>query len=86
MSPLTKNSYGGSVIGKSTSLSFSLKMVDIHGEGFFLILLYFYKMAYGCVNIGVTYFNHNKSLLSSHNFPDVIASVIKVHVKPFDLA
>ena len=30
-------------------------------------------------------FNHNKSLISSQDLPDVIASVIKEHVKPFDL-
>ena len=31
-------------------------------------------------------FNHNKSLISFQDFPDVIASVIKVHGKPFDFA
>ena len=31
-------------------------------------------------------FNHNKSLLSSHDLPEVMASEIKVHVKPLDLA
>ena len=30
-------------------------------------------------------FNHNKSLISFQDLPDVIASVIKVCVKPFDL-
>ena len=31
-------------------------------------------------------FNHNKSLISSQDFPDIIASVIKVHGKPLDFA
>ena len=31
-------------------------------------------------------FNHNKSLMSSQDLPDVIASLIKVCVKHFDLA
>ena len=31
-------------------------------------------------------FNCNKSLMSFQDLPDVITSVIKVHVKPFDLA
>ena len=31
-------------------------------------------------------FSHIKSLISSQDFPDVIASVIKVQVKPLDLA
>ena len=29
-------------------------------------------------------FNCNKSLISSQDLPDVIASMIKVHVKPLD--
>ena len=50
---LNEDSYGGSIIGKITSLSFSLKTVDVLGKEFFLFLLYFHKMAYGSVNIRV---------------------------------
>ena len=81
-----KDSYGGSIICKITSLSFSFKMVDVCCEGFFFFLLYLHKVEYGSMNIRVTIFNHKKSLMSSQDLPDVIASVIKVHVKPFDLA
>ena len=33
-----------------------LKMVDVHGRGFFILLLYIHKTAYGCVDIGVADF------------------------------
>ena len=48
---LNKDSYGGGIVGEITSLSFSLKMVDVHGEGFFLLLLYFHKTACGHMDI-----------------------------------
>ena len=85
MSPLTKILMVMALLVKLHLLA-SLKMVDACSEGFFILLLYFHKMAYGCVDIRVTYFNHNKSLISSQEFPDMIASVIMVHVKPFNLA
>ena len=81
-----KDSYGGGIIGEITSLSSSLKMVDIHGEGFLLLLLYFQKWHMDVWISELYIFNCNKSLKSSQDFPDVITSVIKVHVKPFNLA
>ena len=53
----------------------------------FFILLYLHKIGIWMCECGSWHiFSHNKSLISSQDLPDVIASVIKVCVKPFDLA
>ena len=78
---LNKDSYGGGVIGEITSLSLSFKTVRD-------------SFSYCCMSIQwhmdvwiseLHVINHNKSLISSQDFPNVIASVIKVLVIPFDL-
>ena len=51
-----KYSYGGSVICKITSFSFSFKMVNVCCEGFFFFLLYLHKVGYGSMNVRVTNF------------------------------
>ena len=50
----------------------------------FFFLLYLHKAGYG--SVGYQSFKHNKSLISPQDLPDVIASVIKVCVKPLDFA
>ena len=55
LASLNKDSCGG-VIGEITPFSLSFKIVDIPSKGFLLPLLYFHKMAYGHVDIRITYF------------------------------
>ena len=83
---LDRYSYSCGIIHEITSLGFSFKMMYVCGERFLFLLLNLQKTGYGSVDTGVTYFNHNKPLILSQDFPDVMASVIKVHVKPFHFA
>ena len=83
---LNKDSYGGGVVGKTTSLGFSFKMVYVHSERFLLFCCISIKKDMEVWISELHIFNCNTSLISSQDLPDVIASVIKVCVKPFDLA
>ena len=81
-----KDSYGGSVNCKIISLSFCFKPVDVCSKGFFVFFCISLKWDMEVWISELQVFNHYKSFISSQEWPDMTASVIEVHAKPFDLA